>query len=122
MASLFKRSLCNTFGGCGAKRSIMPHLGGQRIGDDIAAEERRPETNAKLISEIIEDIVEHLQRDQNYRQGKYVMFVPKQAGDGTNYMQRVDADGAPLVAHQQAAASTAAFRPEDELQSARLLS
>lgn len=30
-----------------------------------------------MISEILEDIVEHLKKDQNYQQGKYVMLVPK---------------------------------------------
>ena len=74
---LLKRSLCNTFGGCGTKRSIdSPRFSGYRIGDE-ASEEQRYDADAKMIGEILEDIMEHLKRDQNYQQGKYVMLMPR---------------------------------------------
>jgi hypothetical protein len=77
VSRLLKRSLCNTFGGCGTKRSLEPsRFSSYRIGDE-ASEEQRYEADAKMISEILEDIIEHLKKDPNYQQGKYVMLVPK---------------------------------------------
>ena len=53
---------------------------------------KRHDADAKLITEILEDIIEHLKKDQDYRRGKNGMFVPKQTIDGTNYLQSLDAN------------------------------
>lgn len=67
------------------------------IGDEPLAEERRAGTNSRMISEILGDIIEHLQRDQNYRQAKYVMYVPMQTSDGASYLQRLDAESGNVI-------------------------
>lgn len=77
-----KRSLCNTFGGCGAKRSIQPdrlYIGG-RNGIDPATDKEaffshKKEPNAVLIAEILNDLLEYMQANEGNKRGKHVFMV-----------------------------------------------
>lgn len=78
-----KRSLCNTFGGCGAKRSIQPGYrnivarNGPDLSDRDAAFQRKQEANALSIAEIINDLLDYMQMNENYNRGKYAFMVSK---------------------------------------------
>lgn len=82
-----KRSFCNTFGGCGSKRSLQQRQAGYAFGsanpnsDTTNTQEYKKESSASLVAEILSDLVEYLQSNEKYRQGKYVVMVPKQHAD-----------------------------------------
>lgn len=75
--------MCNTFGGCGAKRSInsdrLSTL--ERNGDldefdrEASLIQRQKETNAILVAEILNDLVEYLQTSEGNRRRKRVAMT-----------------------------------------------
>jgi hypothetical protein len=54
---------------------------GDRTEDDLSEDEIY-ELDKKKISEILEDIMEHLKRDTNYQRSRYVMLVPRRTNQG----------------------------------------
>lgn len=86
----FKRSLCNTFGGCGAKRSIQAqnrYIGGRNaadMSDKGALYQQKKESTAQLVAEIFNDLLEYMQTNEKYKSGKYVIVLPKLGGDGSS--------------------------------------
>lgn len=97
---MLKRSLCNTFTGCGAKRSPQAQqpqpsgyelLGSRGVNYGISSgsmstnidagdrsklsTQSKKEANASLIAEILNDLSEYLRLNENYWQGKYVVLV-----------------------------------------------
>lgn len=89
-----KRSLCNTFGGCGAKRSLQHSLGYESSTSENWPYEKdslllssassptipmtKKDSSAQLVAEILSDLMDYLERNEKFRQGKYVVVVPRQ--------------------------------------------
>lgn len=78
--------MCNTFGGCGAKRSPIQQ---QLYLTDTFVDgipNNQPETeaqtgkasNTELIAEILADLISYLERKENDKVGKYVVVFTKQ--------------------------------------------
>lgn len=77
-----KRSLCNTFGGCGAKRSIQSdrlYIDGRNeidpANDKEASFSHKKEPNALLIAEILHDLLDYMQANEENRRAKHAFMV-----------------------------------------------
>lgn len=106
-----QRSLCNTFGGCGGKRSLQQQS--QQVPDYVrsiqvgpgefedgtlaaaaAASNKqsslptagsfggsRRQPSASALAEVINDLLDYMKNSERYKRGKYVLILAKQIDD-----------------------------------------
>lgn len=88
-----KRSLCNTFGGCGAKRSTqqLQRLDYFNPGMDNPSIEAKElplkssrESNPELVAEVLSDLFDYLHRKEMDKQGKYVVLFTRHPDGSSN--------------------------------------